>query len=72
MPKTYTARLATRITPSVDTRLRQLALLRHRRINHLLDEILDTALPTPADLLTQMAALGRDNHDDHGTSQDPR
>jgi hypothetical protein len=32
------ARLATWITPGVDARLRQLALLRHRRISHVLDE----------------------------------
>jgi hypothetical protein len=42
--KTYNARLATRLTSSVDTRLRQLALLRRWRISHLLDEVLDQAL----------------------------
>ena len=39
--KTYNARLATRLTSSVDTRLRQLALLRRCRISHLLDDVLD-------------------------------
>jgi hypothetical protein len=51
--KTYDARLATRITTSVDTRLRQLALLQRRRISHLLDDLLDAALPTTEDLAAQ-------------------
>jgi hypothetical protein len=55
--KTYNARLATRLTSSVDTRLRQLALLRRRRISHLLDEVLDQALPTTQDLAGQFARL---------------
>jgi hypothetical protein len=53
--KNYDARLATRITTSVDTRLRQLALLRRRRISHLLDDVLDAALPTSEDLAAQFA-----------------
>jgi hypothetical protein len=53
--KTYDARLATRITTSVDTRLRQLALVQRRRISHLLDELLDAALPTGQDLAAQFA-----------------
>lgn len=60
MTKTYSTRLATRITPGVDARLRQLALVRRRRISHVLDEVLDAALPTAADLITEMATLGRD------------
>jgi hypothetical protein len=65
--KTYSARLATRITPGVDARLRQLALVRRRRINHVLDEVLDAALPKAADLITEMASLGRDEQEaDHG------
>jgi type IV secretion system protein VirD4 len=56
--KTYSARLATRITPGVDARLRQLALVRRRRISHVLDEVLDAALPKAADLITEMASLG--------------
>ena len=55
MTKTYDARLATRITTSVDSRLRQLALLRRRRISHLLDELLDAVLPTGQDLAAQFA-----------------
>ena len=61
--KAYSARLATRITPGVDTRLRQLALVRRRRISHVLDEVLDAALPTAGDLLTEMASLGRDEQE---------
>jgi type IV secretion system protein VirD4 len=60
MRQSYSARLTTRITPGVDARLRQLALARRRRISHVLDEVLDAALPTAADLLTEMAALGSD------------
>jgi hypothetical protein len=55
--KTYNARLATRLTSSVDSRLRQFALLRRRRISHLLDEVLDQALPTTQDLAGQFARL---------------
>jgi hypothetical protein len=57
--KSYDARLATRITASVDTRLRQLALLHRRRISHLLDDVLDAALPTTEDLAAQFAHLAR-------------
>jgi len=64
--QSYSTRLATRITPGVDARLRQLALVRRRRISHVLDEVLDAALPTAADLLTQMAALGRDEESGDG------
>ena len=55
--KTYNARLAIRLTSSVDSRLRQFALLRRRRISHLLDEVLDQALPTTQDLAGQFARL---------------
>src|SRR5262249_10767497 len=51
--KTYDARLATRITTSVDSGLRQLALLQRRRISHLLDDLLDAVLPTGQDLAAQ-------------------
>ena len=57
MNKTYSARLATRVTASVDARLRQLALLSHRRISHVLDEVLDGALPTAEHLSAQLARL---------------
>ena len=55
MTKRYTARLATRVTTSVDTRLRQLALLSRRRISHVLDDVLDAALPSAEDLSAQLA-----------------
>jgi len=61
--KVYDARLATRITTSVDTRLRQLALLSRRRICHVLDDVLDAALPTAEDLtgrFARLAATGRE------------
>ncbi len=58
MTKNYSARLATRITPGVDARLRQLALVRRRRISHVLDEVLDAALPKAADLIAEMTSLG--------------
>ena len=57
MTKTYDTRLATRISASVDARLRQLALVRRRRLSHLLDDVLDGALPTAEDLTTQLARL---------------
>jgi hypothetical protein len=69
MRKQYTARLATRVTTSVDTRLRQVALLSRRRISHVLDEVLDSALPTAQDLAAQVARLANDSldsgHDTH-------
>jgi hypothetical protein len=55
--KTYDARLGTRITASVDARLRQLALVRRGRLNHVLDDVLDAALPTADDLTAQLARL---------------
>jgi hypothetical protein len=70
--KDYTARLAARITPSVDTRLRQLALLHRRRISHLLDDVLDAALPTSEDLAAQFTARTRTTHPRHRPSATPR
>ena len=64
MTKIYSARLATRVTASVDTRLRQLALLSRRRISHVLDEVLDSALPTAEDLTAQMRRLADGNQED--------
>ena len=63
MSKHYTARLATRLTTSVDTPLRQLALLHRRRISHVLDDVLDSALPTTGDLAAQLARLASDSQD---------
>lgn len=57
---TYSARLTTRITAGVDARLRQLALIRRQRINRLLADLLDAALPAAADLGAQMAGLGQE------------
>ena len=57
MTKIYNARLATRITASVDTRLRQQALVSRRRISHVLDDLLDAALPTTEDLTAQFSRL---------------
>jgi hypothetical protein len=55
--KSYDARLATRITASAGTRLRQLALLHRRRISHLPDDVLDAALPATDNLAAQFAHL---------------
>ena len=57
MTKAYNARLGTRITENVDTRLRQLALIRRRRLRHVLDDVLDAALPTAEDLTAQLGRL---------------
>ena len=59
MTKAYTARLATRVTSNVDTRLRQLALVSRRRISHVLDDVLDAALPSAEDLSAQLARRAR-------------
>ena len=63
MTKAYTARLATRVTTSVDTRLRQLALVSRRRISHVLDDVLDAALPSAEDLSAQLARRAGPRHD---------
>jgi hypothetical protein len=63
--KVYTARLATRVTTSVDTRLRQLALLSRRRISHVLDDVLDAALPSAEDLSSQLARRASSNQEHH-------
>jgi hypothetical protein len=63
--KFYTARLATRVTTGVDTRLRQLALLRRRRISHVLDDVLDAALPSAEDLSAQLARRAAASQDHH-------
>ena len=65
MTKAYTARLATRVTTSVDTRLRQLALLSRRRISHVLDDVLDAALPSAEDLSAQLAHRASPNQEHH-------
>ena len=65
MAKRYTARLATRVTTSVDTRLRELALLSTRRISHVLDDVLDAALPSAEDLSAQLARSASQGQDEH-------
>ena len=57
MTRTYSARLGTRITENVDARLRQLALIRRRRLSHVLDDVPGAALPTAADLTAQLGRL---------------
>ena len=69
--KTYSARLATRLTRGAGARLRQLALIRRQRINRVLDDLLDAALPTAAELAAQMAGLGSGETDDGDDRTDP-
>jgi len=69
--KTYDARLGTRITTSVDARLRQLALVRHRRLSHVLDDKLDAALPAAEDLTAQLARLASVEPEIPVTAADP-
>jgi hypothetical protein len=60
----YNVRLATKISVTVDRRLRMLALARSQPLSHVLVSLLDQVLP-PAD---ELATLLRDNaapqHDD--------
>ena len=53
-PPMCDARLATRISQDVDTRLRLLALTRRVRLCRLLDQLLDQALPSAAELAAEM------------------
>lgn len=55
-----TARLATRIDPKVDERLRLLAHLRRKRMGHVLTELLDGALPSADELTEQIRNGGAD------------
>jgi hypothetical protein len=56
-------RIATRISPGVDLRLRQLALIRRQRLGHVLDELLDQALPQPAELAARLAEGATDENE---------
>lgn len=47
---TYDVRLATRITTPVDRRLRMLAILKGKPLNHVLVSLLDQALPSAGEL----------------------
>lgn len=58
----YDARLATRLSRDVNTRLRLLALVRHVRLSRLLDQLLDQALPSAAELTDQMKGATTDGH----------
>ena len=55
----YDVPLATRLTPPVNRRLRMLALIKGQRLSHLLDGLLDQALP-PADELASLLGDGSD------------
>ena len=52
----YDARLATRITPAVDRRLRRLALAKGQPLSHVLDGLLDRALPAADELASVLAS----------------
>jgi uncharacterized protein (DUF2342 family) len=56
----YDARLATRITASVDLRLRMLALLKGQSLSHVLDSVLDETLPAADKLASQLKDGRRD------------
>lgn len=53
----YDVRLATRITSTVDRRLRMLALVKSQPLNRVLVSLLDQALP-PADELAALLGTG--------------
>ena len=55
----YDVRLATRITTSVDRRLRMLALIKSEALSHVLTGLLDQALPS-ADELASLLGDGSD------------
>lgn len=54
----YDVRLATRITDPVNLRLRMLTLLKGQPLSHVLDNLLDQALP-PTDQLAALLGNGR-------------
>ncbi len=62
LPVALTARLATRISRDVDRRLRLAAVLREARLGEFLDQLLDQALPTAADLAAQLNGAPTDEH----------
>ena len=55
----YGVRLATRISPAVDRRLRMLALVQSQPLSHVLVALLDKALP-PADELASLLGAESD------------
>ena len=50
----YDTRLATKITDGVDRRLRMLALVSRRPLNHVLVSLLDQALPSADELAARL------------------
>lgn len=54
----YDARLATRITAAVDRRLRMLALVKSQPLSHVLDSLLDQALPRADELASLLSDSG--------------
>ena len=61
MPK-FDTRLAARISAGVDARLRLAALVGGARLGKFLDEVLDQALPSPAELAEQVKESGNGHH----------
>lgn len=59
----YDVRLATRITTTVDRRLRMLALAKSQPLSHVLVNLLDQALPS-ADELASLLGSSRDIADE--------
>ena len=54
-PVVYNVRLATKISATVDRRLRMLALIKGRPLNHVLVSLLDQALPGVDELAALLA-----------------
>jgi hypothetical protein len=54
----YDTRLATRIPRELDERLRALAFLSRRPLQHVLSDLLARALPTSAELAEQLSKIG--------------
>lgn len=55
----YDVPLSTRITSTVDRRLRMFALVRNQRLNHVLEGLLDEVLPS-ADELASLLKEGQE------------
>lgn len=56
----YDTRLATRITKTVDRRLRMLALVKGQPVNHVLVGLLDQALPSADELALALSTSPAD------------
>lgn len=69
MPKSYTARLVARVTPDVRDRLCLLALLSRRRVGHVLDDVLDAALPAAETLSAELARRAANSPTHHPPSR---